>query len=354
MAYVRLYGRSGRSVSSLRITPCHGRVCLFPEAGGAETGVRATPATVARIDSSAGTCGKGGSASEERDGEDGMGMSSGGAGGGGAPFGAQPVPGWLAVVIGATRRLPRNALGRRVAALARSIGARLHGGAVDVEVLGARMRLHTRGNACEKRLLFTPHFFDPEDLAFLEPMIGHDFVFIDVGANVGAYALFVAARGGPSATVIAVEPHPVARERLEFNVASSGHRSTRIVPHALSDRAGTVRLRILAGNIGNTTIASGDRARFEDAGIEVATETLLALAQRHGLGRIDAIKLDIEGHEDVVLSAFFAEAPRPLWPRLLIFENNRSQWSRDLISEIAARGYEVLKTGPGNAVLRRR
>jgi len=274
---------------------------------------------------------------------------------GAAPaFGVLPAPAWLETVIGITRRLPRNTLGRRIGSLARSLGSRLHGGAVDVERLGARMRLHTRGNACEKRLLFTPHFFDPEDLAFLAPIIAPGFVFIDVGANVGAYALFVAARGGPSATVIAVEPHPVARQRLAFNVAASGHAATRIVPNALSDTAGSVRLRILAGNIGNTTISDDARARYEDGGIAVETETLLALALRHGLDRIDAIKMDIEGHEDRVLAAFFDAAPASHWPRLLIFENNRSLWSRDLVAEIAARGYDVLKTGPGNAVLRRR
>lgn len=271
-----------------------------------------------------------------------------------APYGSLKAPAWLDAVVGVTRRLPRNALGRRVASLARSLGSRVHGGAVDVEVLGARMRLHTTGNACEKRLLFTPHYFDPEDLAILAPMIGPGFVFIDVGANVGAYALFVAARGGADATVVAVEPHPVVRARLAFNIAASGHAGTRIVPHALSDRAGKVRLRILAGNIGNTTIAEAAGARFADGGIEVETETLQALAERHGLQRIDAIKMDIEGHEDAVLSAFFAAAPRSLWPSLLIFENNRALWSRDLVGEIAALGYDILKTGPGNAVLRRR
>lgn len=270
-----------------------------------------------------------------------------------APFGTLKAPAWLDAVVGLTRRLPRNALGRRVAALARSIGSRAHGGAVDVEVLGARMRLHTTGNACEKRLLFTPHYFDPEDLGYLAPLIRPGFVFIDVGANVGAYALFVAARGGPDTTVIAVEPHPVVRARLAFNLAASGHAGTIVVPHALSDRAGSVRLRILAGNIGNTTIAEAAGARFEDAGIEVETETLLALAQRHGLKRIDAIKMDIEGHEATVLSAFFASAPSELWPSLLIFENNRALWSRDLVGDIAGLGYDVLKTGPGNAVLRR-
>mgnify|MGYP000474590304 CR=1 FL=1 len=270
------------------------------------------------------------------------------------PFGSLRAPAWLDALVAVTRRLPRNALGRRLASVARSLGSRGHGGAVDVEVLGARMRLHTTGNACEKRLLFTPHFFDPEDLGFLGPLIGPGFVFIDVGANVGAYALFVAARAGADATVIAVEPHPVVRARLAFNIAASGHSGTRIVPHALSDRAGVVRLRILSGNIGNTTIAEAAGARFEDGGIEVETETLYALAERHGLRRIDAIKMDIEGHEEAVLTAFFASAPPTLWPSLLIFENNRTLWSRDLVGEIAGLGYDVLKTGPGNAVLRRR
>ena len=49
--------------------------------------------------------------------------------------------------------------------------------------------------------------------------------------------------------------------------------------------------------------------------IRVPTKTLLTLAREEGFARIDAIKLDIEGAEALVLNSFFADAPPALWPR---------------------------------------
>src|SRR3712207_8816448 len=41
---------------------------------------------------------------------------------------------------------------------------------------------------------------------------------IDVGANIGAYSLFVAARTGSSARILAVEPQPHVYDRLVRNI----------------------------------------------------------------------------------------------------------------------------------------
>ena len=46
-------------------------------------------------------------------------------------------------------------------------------------------------------------------------------VFVDVGANVGTYALALAQHVGASGKVIAIEPHPVTHARLAFNHAAS-------------------------------------------------------------------------------------------------------------------------------------
>ena len=42
----------------------------------------------------------------------------------------------------------------------------LRGRPVDVVSLGARMRLYPHNNNAEKRLLFTPQYFDPRERAF--------------------------------------------------------------------------------------------------------------------------------------------------------------------------------------------
>ena len=58
--------------------------------------------------------------------------------------------------------------GRRVAFALRAIGIRaLAGRPLDVDSLGARMRLYPANNVAEKNLLFTPQYFDPQERRFL-------------------------------------------------------------------------------------------------------------------------------------------------------------------------------------------
>src|SRR3712207_8765815 len=52
--------------------------------------------------------------------------------------------------------------------------------------------LFRSNNISEKKVLFTPQFFDPEELGILKSRLKDAFTFIDVGANIGAYSLSVA------------------------------------------------------------------------------------------------------------------------------------------------------------------
>ncbi len=54
--------------------------------------------------------------------------------------------------------------------------------------------------------------------------------------------------------------------------------------------------------------------------MRVRAKKLLTLVREEGYAKIDAIKLDIEGAEDLVLDPFLSEAPPALWPRLIIME----------------------------------
>ena len=60
-----------------------------------------------------------------------------------------------------------------------------------------------------------------------------DFVFLDVGASVGGYALAVAALGGPRARILAVEPLPSVFERLVYNIRQSEFANVKAVSCAL-------------------------------------------------------------------------------------------------------------------------
>jgi hypothetical protein len=76
--------------------------------------------------------------------------------------------------------------------------------------------------------------------------------------------------------------------------------------------------------------------------IRVTAKTLLTLAREEGFERIDAIKLDVEGAEDIILEPFFAEAPVELYPKLLVIEDGTRQWQADLPMLLVAKGYRQI------------
>jgi hypothetical protein len=121
-----------------------------------------------------------------------------------APFGTFAPTGIVKWAVERARSLPDTWAARRAVIVLRRLAAwRLAGRPVDVEAIGARMRLRPYNNICEKKMMFTPHIFDAEELAILSSRLEDGFVFIDIGANIGAYSLFVAARAGPRARILA-------------------------------------------------------------------------------------------------------------------------------------------------------
>jgi FkbM family methyltransferase len=267
------------------------------------------------------------------------------------PFGAFAPTSFELALMGVGQHLPYTWAGRRLSSFIRSSLKRLSRRPIDAVRLGSRMRLHAQGNACEKRLLVSPQFFDPEVLARLEAALQPGVVFIDIGANVGAYSLFVGQRTCPPARILAVEPHPEAQRRLACNLALNGLGWVETVPVALSDAAGTIELMVNERNIGSSSMCAEWEPDMPRKGLAVRCETLLALVGRHGLERIDAIKADVEGAEDRILAPFFTGAPAALWPRLLIIEDGSRGWRRDLLGLLAARGYATALMSRGNIVL---
>ena len=167
------------------------------------------------------------------------------------PFGDYAPSGLLKLTLATTRRCSTSWLGKRFAFLMRGLATRsLRGRPVDVVSLGARMRLYPHNNSAEKRLLFTPQYFDPRERAFLVARLKGDFVFLDVGASVGGYALAIAAISGPRARILAVEPLPALFERLAYNIGQSDFANVKAVCCALADVDGEVTLFVNTFNQG--------------------------------------------------------------------------------------------------------
>lgn len=268
------------------------------------------------------------------------------------PFGAYAPSDFVQWALTRTRAASRGWVGRRLAFLFRRLAVKsLNGEPLDVEALGARMRLYPYNNVCEKRILFTPQFFDPEERALLAERIKDGFTFVDVGANVGGYALFVAALAGGAARILAVEPQPEIFDRLTYNISQNPFGTVKAVACAVADKTGELTLFLDPRNKGESSVKIVGSSQSH--AVRVPAVTLLDLLQRENFTRLDAIKLDVEGAEDLIICPFFRDAPESLYPSLLVIEDGRDQWQTDLVKLLESRGYRLILQTRLNLVFER-
>ncbi len=260
-------------------------------------------------------------------------------------FGRYRPHGPVAHLLALTRAASASWAGMRRAFFLRSMAIRaLRGRPLDVEAFGARMRLYPYNNVCEKRILFTPQYFDPAERELLRSRIGRDFVFLDIGANIGGYSLFVAACAGQSARILAIEPQPEIFERLVYNIRQNPFATIKAIDCAVADLDTEITLFIDPENRGETSmrIINSDG---EGIKIRVPAKALASIVAEERFARIDAMKLDVEGAEDLILEPYFREVPETLWPELLLIEFIPQRWTIDLPALLAELGYRpILRT----------
>jgi FkbM family methyltransferase len=226
----------------------------------------------------------------------------------------------------------------------------LRSGPVDVTYQGAAFRFYHQASATERGALFNPDY-NREELDFLRGYVPAGGSFVDVGANVGTYALPLARHVGANGRVIAIEPHPVTHARLAFNRAASGLAQVTLVAAAAGDADGDLMIETDGDNLGASHVVIGQASAHA---IKVPSRTLQGLLGEARLSRVDALKIDVEGFEDRVLTGFFATAPQTLWPRAVVIEHlSRSEWQNDCIADMVRRGYAQLGKTRSNTFLAR-
>ncbi len=269
------------------------------------------------------------------------------------PFGAFAPRGPVAALLAVTRRVSDTWLGHRLGFLLRRIAiALLNGKPLDVEALGAKMRLFPYNNVCEKRILFMPQFFDLEEREVIAKRLKPGFVFVDIGSNIGGYSLFVAARGGPQVRVLAIEPQPRVFERLAANIRFNGFATVKAFACAIADKDGELKLFVDTANQGESSVKIVSN-QGEKGAVTVASRALTSLLREERISRLDALKIDAEGAEDIILDPFFKTAPESLFPQLLIIERGGSRWHIDVIGILAANGYRRIADTRTNILFER-
>lgn len=264
-----------------------------------------------------------------------------------APFGAFALPALAERFRRLPMSLPVDGLRRGAETLVRR--TLMSGGRdiADVEVFpGQYARLHLRDNRCEKRVFAGARTWDNAERAEIRARIAaHEgktpFVFVDAGANAGLYTLSVlsdAASLGRAVRVLAIEPDRENRRRLEFNLRSSQAEHVSVLPCALGADEGEALMVQSDRNRGEVHVEAGGE------GETVPMRPLRAVLETAGIDRVDVMKIDIEGYEMPVLNAFFATAPREMWPGMILIETRHEAAIHDGAAGLCLRhGYTLAR-----------
>lgn len=181
-----------------------------------------------------------------------------------------------------------------------------------------------------------------EDMAFVLHVLRPGDLFVDIGANAGAYTLLGCGVAGASG--VSVEPIPETYSRLVANLALNQLQS-RVEAHqvGLADRAGLLRFSADGDTI-NHALAEDETAACT---VEVPVLTLDELLA----GRAPMlIKLDVEGLEDRVLAGA-TQTLRQASLRALVMETNQAgaRYGRDedrLWRVVREAGFEPVRYEP--------
>lgn len=181
---------------------------------------------------------------------------------------------------------------------------------------------------------------------------------LDIGANIGWYTTLLARVVGGAGAVHAFEPVPDVFARLVENWRlNDAPSNVHLNASALGTSAGTAELHVFAGlPEGHSSISTLGRADY--ATVPCPMTTLDAYLHENGVGRVDFIKMDVEGAELQCLEGagrVFEQDVPPVWmiEMALATTSTLGYGPNDLIEFMRARAdYRFYAIDEGTASLR--
>ena len=145
--------------------------------------------------------------------------------------------------------------------------------------------------------------FGREIIPFLEAILKPGQQFIDIGANIGLYAILASQLVGDRGRVLAIEPVPSVFSLLSSNITRNNLRNITLFNGVVTAQSGTCHLNIVEGSPEYSSMGSivHPHAPNKIQELTVLGETLDNLVSENGLDPV-LVKIDVEGAEGLVLS----------------------------------------------------
>ena len=201
------------------------------------------------------------------------------------------------------------------------------------------------------RVIWLTGSFEPEETRYFQREIRPGDVCFDVGGNVGYMAMLFAsaARDGQ---VHVFEPIDVNAAMIQANATLNGFDNVSVNNVAVGAASGEVTFSVSNDSAYSSMRPTGRSA--EARSIQVPMLSLDEYAAQHGIGRVDILKADVEGAEEMVLEGaqqlLSDHTRRPRIVLLELFDNNLTPFGSSVercIERMAGFGYRPYVIKPG-------
>lgn len=213
--------------------------------------------------------------------------------------------------------------------------------------------------AWRQRREFSRYAYRDLESAHLAHFVNKGDICLDVGANLGTYAFYLAKIVSEMGKVFAFEPVPATYKGLVTNVARARLANVKAYNLGVSDRGGEAELfvpeRVGLPSHGRAHLHAPE-AQERGEPIKIQLTTLDAFCAAHEVERVDFIKMDIEGAELLALrgavEVISADRPSLL---LEIEESHTSNYGyspQDVFDMLDSLGYRDVYCVRGNELVR--
>lgn len=201
-------------------------------------------------------------------------------------------------------------------------------------------------DACGRAILRRQ--FENAERQFVERYLEAGMTVLDIGAHHGFYSLLASKKVGDNGRVVAFEPSPRERKRLVRHLSLNACSNVLVEETALGETEGQADFFLVANKETGCNSLRQPQTKHPTRRVQVQVKRLDEYLRTAQIGRVDFIKLDVEGAELSVLRGageVLKSRPRPI---LLceVQDLRTGAWgypAMEIIKFLAERGYVWFK-----------
>lgn len=172
---------------------------------------------------------------------------------------------------------------------------------LDMLTLGKGMNRTFQGNTVRMPTRYYKYFeadYEKDNIRIINDRVKSGMVIMDIGAHIGLMTAILGKKVGPTGKVFSFEPTPSTFKILQKTVAINNLSHATVNPFAVSDKKGTLSFYVSEHDADNSnSLSNSKRTDRTEGTVDVQVVSVDDYIKEHNSGKVDFIKIDVEGAE---------------------------------------------------------